>query len=74
MKKRVLSAFLWFYCGWYAGAMLAAFLGVSPVLGPIVGAVAAALIAGDPRGIIWPRKAAEPAPSVAAPASASVSA
>ena len=74
MKKRVLSAFLWFYCGWYAGAMLAAFLGVSPVLGPIVGAVAAALIAGDPRGIIWPRKAPSqqtvPAP---APVSASIS-
>jgi hypothetical protein len=73
MKKRVLSAFLWFYCGWYAGAMLAAFLGVSPVLGPIVGAVAATLIAGDPRRVIWTRKA-EPAPSVPAPASASVTA
>lgn len=67
MKKRVLSAFLWFYCGWYAGAMIAAMLGISPVIGPILGAVAAALIAGDPRGIIWPRKA-EPQQAVAAPA------
>jgi hypothetical protein len=61
MKKRVLSAFLWFYCGWYAGAMLATYLGLSPVLGPILGAAAAGLIAGDPRGIIWPRKATTPA-------------
>jgi hypothetical protein len=55
MKKRVLSAFLWFYAGWYGGAMLAEFLGVSPFLGPIIGAAAAALIVGDPRGLIWKR-------------------
>ena len=30
MTKRILAAFLWFYTGWYAGAMLAEFLGVSP--------------------------------------------
>jgi len=69
MKKRVLSAFLWFYCGMYAGAMLAHFFGISPVLGPILGATAAFLIAGDPRGVIWPRKpkapvlTAEPTPA-----------
>ena len=74
MKKRVLSAFLWFYCGWYAGAMIASMVGISPALGPILGAVAAALIAGDPRGLIWPRKAAEPATAVPSPAAASVSA
>jgi hypothetical protein len=60
MKKRALSAILWFYCGWYAGAMLAHVAGVSPLLGPIVGAAAALLIAGDPRGIIWRPKAPEP--------------
>jgi hypothetical protein len=53
MKKRVFAALLWFYSGWYAGAMLAEFVGVSPALGPIVGTVIAALIAGDPRGVIW---------------------
>ncbi len=53
MKKRVLAAFLWFIAGWYAGAMLAVLLGISPVLGPIIGAAAAGLIAGDPRRIIW---------------------
>jgi hypothetical protein len=53
MTKRVLAAILWFYTGWYAGAMLAEFLGVSPFLGPIIGAAAAGLIVGDPRRVIW---------------------
>jgi hypothetical protein len=53
MKKRVLAALLWFYAGWYAGAMIAELTWISPVLGPIIGVAAAALIAGDPRGIIW---------------------
>jgi hypothetical protein len=70
MKKRVLSAFLWFYCGWYAGAMIASALGISPVIGPILGATAAFLIAGDPRGIIWTRKPAAPPALNATPASA----
>ena len=55
MKKRALSAVLWFYCGWYAGAMVAHALNVSIAIGPILGVAAAALIAGDPRGIIWSR-------------------
>ncbi|MBA2372806.1 MAG: hypothetical protein H0V74_01200 [Chloroflexi bacterium] len=55
MKKRAVAVFLWFYSGWYAGAMLADALTISPVLGPIIGAAAAALIAGDPRRIIWSR-------------------
>jgi hypothetical protein len=55
MKKRALSAILWFYCGWYAGAMIAHALDVSIAIGPILGVAAAALIAGDPRGIIWSR-------------------
>jgi hypothetical protein len=71
MKKRVLAAFLWFYAGWYAGAILAEFLGVSPVLGPVLGAAVAAVVVGDPRRIIWSRRAgamaavASPAPEVA---------
>jgi hypothetical protein len=55
MKKRALSAVLWFYCGWYAGAMIAHALNVSIAIGPILGVAAAALIAGDPSGIIWSR-------------------
>jgi hypothetical protein len=45
--------FLWFYVWWYAGALIANFVGVSPALGPIMGAAAAALFVGDPRRIIW---------------------
>ena len=30
MTKRILAAMLWFYTGWYAGAMLAEVLGISP--------------------------------------------
>jgi len=61
MTKRILAAFLWFYTGWYAGAMLAEILSISPVLGPIIGAAAAGLIVGDPRGMIWKRQAIRPA-------------
>jgi hypothetical protein len=58
MKKRTLAAILWFYTGWYAGAMLAEFLGVAPALGPIIGAAAAGLVFADPRRIIWTAQAA----------------
>ena len=58
MKKRTFAAILWFYTGWYAGALLADILGVGPVLGPIIGAAAAGLIVGDPRRIIWTARAA----------------
>ncbi|HEU4672418.1 MAG TPA: hypothetical protein VFS32_05910 [Candidatus Limnocylindrales bacterium] len=51
--KRILATILWFYAGWYAGAMIAHLLVLSPALGPIVGTAAAAIIGGDPRGIIW---------------------
>ena len=69
MTKRILAAFLWFYTGWYAGAMLAEILSISPVLGPIIGAAAAGLIVGDPRGMIWKRQAIRPtSPSVASSA------
>ena len=61
MTKRVAAAFLWFYTGWYAGAMIAAIFGVSPVIGPIVGAAAAGFFVGDPLRIIWTR----PAPKAA---------
>lgn len=56
MKKRALAAMLWFYAAWYAGAMVAHVLGLSPVLGPILGTAAAAIVAGDPRRVIWSRE------------------
>ena len=57
MKKRALATFLWFYSAWYLGAMVAHVLGVSPALGPIFGTAAAAMIAVDPRHLIWDRPA-----------------
>jgi hypothetical protein len=56
MKKRLAAAILWFYAGWYAWAILASFLGLSELGGPVIGAAAAALIAVDPRRIIWTRR------------------
>jgi hypothetical protein len=67
MTKRVLAAFLWFYTGWYAGAMIAEMLGVSAFLGPIIGVAAAGLVVLDPRRIIWTVRPAEtPATSMEA--------
>lgn len=58
MKKRALAALLWFYTGWYGGALVAGILGISELVGPILGTAAAALFAGDPRGVIWARPTA----------------
>jgi hypothetical protein len=63
MSKRILAAFLWFYAGWYAGALIADFISVSALLGPIIGAAAAGLIVGDPRRVIWTDRPTQPAPS-----------
>jgi hypothetical protein len=57
MTKRFLAAMLWFYTGWYAGAILADLFSVSPLLGPILGVAAAGVIVGDPRRIIWKARA-----------------
>ena len=63
MLKRVLAALLWFYAGWYGGNILADLTGVTLLLGPVIGAAAAALVAGDPRHIIWTaRNMSTPAP------------
>jgi len=59
MKKRLAAALLWFYTGWYAGALIAYAVGAPELIGPVIGAVGAAIFAGDPRGIIW-RRAANP--------------
>jgi hypothetical protein len=65
MTKRVVAAFLWFYTGWYAGAMIAAFLGINPAVGPILGVAAAGLVIVDPRRMFWarPAEAVVPAPA-----------
>ena len=64
MKKRAFAALLWFYAFWYAGAMIASMLGVSPALGPILGTAAAAIVAGDPRRMIWSRRQAGARPTI----------
>jgi hypothetical protein len=62
MNKRIVAGVLWFFAGWYGGALLAEFLGVSVLIGPVIGAVAAALVAGDPFRVFWtaPTPAARP--------------
>jgi hypothetical protein len=57
MKRRMLSALLWFFACWYGAALLANFLGIHPMLGPILGTAAAALFAGDPGRVVWGRNA-----------------
>ena len=58
MTKRVVATLLWFYAGWYAGAMIAELFGISAALGPIFGVAAAGIVGGDPRGVIWGRRKA----------------
>lgn len=57
MKKRIVSVALWFYAGWYLGAMVAFALGTSIVLGPIIGICCAVVAAGDPRRVIGSHRA-----------------
>jgi len=53
MTKRVVAAVLWFFAMWYAGALVAFVLGLSPALGPILGTASAAIVGVDPRRVIW---------------------
>ncbi len=64
MNKRLTSGVLWLFAGWYLGNILAFHLGLSDLLGPILGIAAAALIAGDPFGLLWHRAAAKSASEV----------
>lgn len=68
--KRTVAALLWFYVGWTAGAFVDFVAGLSgvtigPGLGVVLGMSAAALMAGDPRRLIWSRSAT---PTAAQPA------
>jgi len=72
MKKRVLAGLLWFYAMWYAGAMVAQVFGLSPALGPILGFASAAIIAGDPRHLIWSRTSTMSAPAAPAVSAQSI--
>ena len=66
MTKRIVAGALWFFAGWYGGALLAEFLGISVFIGPVIGAAAAALVAGDPFRVFWSVR-----PTVARPDTAS---
>lgn len=60
MKKRAAATVLWFYTGWFVGAIVAFATGLSPVLGPVLGTAAAAIIAVDPRHMIWSQSTMRP--------------
>jgi hypothetical protein len=61
MKKRVLATVLWGYTMWYAGSMIALFMGVPDALGPVLGAASAAIVGLDPRNVIWTSAGRTPA-------------
>ena len=58
--KRLVTTLVWFYAGWYAGAMLAFLGGISPLLGPVIGVAAAGLYLGDTRGLWRLRRRTSP--------------
>jgi hypothetical protein len=53
MNKRIAAGVLWLFAGWYLGNIVAFHVGLSDLLGPILGIAAAAVVAGDPLGLIW---------------------
>lgn len=53
MTKRIAIALLWFYAGWYAGAILAGTLGMTPVIGPILGASIAVIVISCLQRMVW---------------------
>src|SRR5256885_8380265 len=57
--KRIAATALWFYAGLTAGSFAALVLGLSPALGPIIATAAAAIVAVDPRSLIWNRPATQ---------------
>jgi hypothetical protein len=65
MKKRMAAAILWFYAAWFVGAAVAFAMGLSPALAPIMATAAAAIIAVDPRRLIWDGMAAEQTRAIA---------
>jgi hypothetical protein len=53
MKKRILATALWFFAGWYAGAIVAWMIGVDAPIGLVVGFAAGAFVGWDPRHLFW---------------------
>jgi len=73
MIKRLGMSLIWFYAGWYAGAMAAFFGGFTPLIGPVIGVLAAAFYIGDTRGM-WGTRGASAKRATAATATSPASA
>ena len=61
MNKRLVAGILWLFAGWYLGNIVTFEFGLSDAIGPILGVLAAAIVAGDPLGLIWKRAVGAPA-------------
>ena len=59
MKKRSLASALWFFAGWYGGAVLAWVVGIEAPMGLLVGIAAAAFVWVDPVHLLWNPSAAK---------------
>jgi hypothetical protein len=56
MAKRVIAFLLWGFTAWYAMAYVVEFTGGPALVAPVVGLTVGALIAVDPRHLIWNRR------------------
>jgi hypothetical protein len=56
MAKRVIAFLLWGFTAWYAMAYVVELTGGPALVAPLVGLAVGALIAVDPRHLIWDRR------------------
>jgi hypothetical protein len=59
MKKRNLASALWFFAGWYGGAVLAWVVGIDAPVGLLAGMAAGAFVWVDPVHLLWNPSAAK---------------
>lgn len=71
MKKRILATGLWFFAGWYAGAILGWFLGIDAPIGLLVAVAAGAFVWVDPTHVLWNPSAQKSRARLAATAASS---
>jgi hypothetical protein len=71
MKKRILATALWFFAGWYAGAILAWSLGIDAPVGLLVALAASGFMWVDPIHVLWNPSARKSRARLAATAAAS---
>lgn len=71
MKKRILATGLWFFAGWYAGAIVAWVIGIDAPMGLLVGIAAGAFVWSDPVHLLWNPSADKSRARLAATAAAS---